>query len=40
MADYYKSAIMKMLEKLNSKDLAFFYTLMAKTLWGKNNAKT
>ncbi len=32
MADYYKSAIMEMLERLNGKDLAFFYTLMAKTL--------
>lgn len=37
MADYDKNAIEEMLEELNGDDLAFFYTLMAKTLGGRTN---
>ena len=39
MADYYVNAIKEMLEELNDNDLVFFYTLMAKTLWGRDNGK-
>lgn len=34
MADYYKDAIRAMLENMTDEDLAFFYTLMAKSVWG------
>lgn len=36
MADYYKNAIEEMLKDLNLDDLAFSYTLMARTVWGEN----
>lgn len=34
MADYYKNAIEEMLEDMSDEELAFFYTLMAKSVWG------
>lgn len=34
MSDYYKSAIVEMLKNMSDEDLAFFYTLMEKTLLG------
>lgn len=34
MADYYKSAIAKMMENISDEDLAFFYALMAKMVQG------
>lgn len=34
MADYYKNAIEEMLEDMTDEELAFYYTLMAKSVWG------
>lgn len=34
MSDYYKSAIVEMLKNMSDEDLAFFYTLIAKSVWG------
>lgn len=34
MADYYKNAITEMVKQMNEDDLAFFYTLIEKTLRG------
>lgn len=34
MADYYKDGIKEMLEDMSDEELAYYYTLIAKSVWG------